>query len=129
MTIVNEGRHPGEFVLSEAEMGRSRDNIVIASGSGVIEPGTVLGRFTSGANQGKYGPSLNAAADPDVGQQVAVAVALYGGDATEADIEVAGLARASQVKGHSLVYHASVDDATKRAAKATQLAAVGIIVR
>lgn len=129
MTIVNEDRRPGEFVLSEAEHGRSRDNIVIASGSGVIEPGMVLGRFTSGANEGKYAPSLNAAADPDVGQQVAVAVALYGCDATEADATIAGLTRAAQVKGHSLSYDASVDDANKVAAKATQLRAAGIVVR
>jgi hypothetical protein len=38
MTKLTEGRHPGEFLLSEANFHRSRDNVVVASGSGVLEP-------------------------------------------------------------------------------------------
>lgn len=41
MTILTEGRHNGEFILSEAEAGRSRDNLTIAAEQ-VVEPGTVL---------------------------------------------------------------------------------------
>ncbi|ACL57429.1 head decoration protein [Methylobacterium nodulans] len=44
-----EGRHTAEFLKSEAEGYRSRENITVASGSGVLMPGTVLGRITSGA--------------------------------------------------------------------------------
>lgn len=129
MTVLNEGRHPGEFLMSEANRQRSRENITIVSGSGIIAPGTVLGRFTSGANAGKYGPAPNAAADPDVGNQTAVAVALYGCDATSADQKTAAIARDAEVNGKTLTYASSVNDDAKKAAKNAQLAAVGIIVR
>ena len=129
MTVLNEGRHPGEFLMSEANRQRSRENITIASGSGIIAPGTVLGKFTSGANKGKYGPAPSAAADPDVGNQTAVAVALYGCDATSADADIAAVARDAEVNGKTLTYASSVNDDAKKAAKIAQLAAVGIIVR
>lgn len=129
MTVFTEGRHPGEGILSEAHGSRSRDAIVIAAGSGVIAPGSVLGRFTSGANAGKYSLAPNAAADPDVGNQTAVAVALYGCDATSADQRITAITRDAEWNAVTLTYHSSVDDANKRAAKRTQLAAVGIIAR
>lgn len=43
MTTVTEGRYPGEFLLSEANFHRSRDNAVIAV-SQTIKPGTVLAK-------------------------------------------------------------------------------------
>lgn len=42
-----EGKHTGEFLLSEANGTRSRDSIVIAAGSGKLEAGTVLATITS----------------------------------------------------------------------------------
>lgn len=129
MTVFNEGRDTGEFLLSEANGNRSREVVTVASGSGVIAPGAVLGKFTSGANSGKYSLAPNAAADPNVGNQTAVAVALYGCDATSADQKITVIARDAEVNANLISYASSVDDATKRAAKATQLAAVGIIVR
>ena len=36
MTVLVETRHPGEFILSEANGQRSRETITIASGAGVI---------------------------------------------------------------------------------------------
>lgn len=123
MTVFNEGRNPGEFLLSEANGNRSRDVITVASGAGVIAPGTVLGKLTSG---GKYTPSPATGSD---GSQTAVAVALYGCDATSADQKLVVVARDAEVNINLLAYASSVDDATKKAAKATQLAAVGIIVR
>lgn len=129
MTVFNEGRHPGEFLLTEANGQRSRGVAVVASGSGIIAPGAVLGVYTSGANDGKYSLAPNAAADPDVGNQVAVAVALYGCDATSADQTIAIIERDAEVKGDILTFDASVDNDAKKAAKAAQLAAVGILVR
>lgn len=127
--VYTEGRHATEGLLSEAPSGLSRDNLVIASGSGIIAPGTVLGKFTSGANLGKYGPSPNAAADPDVGNQVAKAVALYGCDATSADAEISGISRLAQWKIGDLIFDASVDNDAKKAAKIAQLALADIIAR
>lgn len=129
MTVFTEGRHPGEFILSEANGQRSRETVTIASGSGVIAPGAVLGVFTTGASAGKYSLAPAAAADPDVGNQTAVAVALYGCDATSSDEKIAVIRRDAEVNGNILSYASSVNDATKKAAKVAQLAAVGIIVR
>lgn len=129
MAPLTEGRHAAEFLMSEAQGKLSRENVTIVSGSGVIAPGAVLGKYTSGANAGKYSLAPNAAADPDVGNQVAVAVALYGCDATSADQKIAVIARSAEVNGNLLSYDASRNDAPKKAAANVQLAAVGIIVR
>lgn len=129
MTVLIESRHPGEFLLSEANGQRSREEITIAAGSGVIAPGALLGRYTSGTNIGKYALAPATAADPDVGHHVAIAVALCGCDTTTSDRTIAVIHRDAEVNGHGLSYASSVDDAAKRATKATQLAAVGIIVR
>ena len=54
MTKFTEGRHPGEGLFSEANGHRSRDVITIAAGSGVVGPGTVVGKITA---SGKFAPS------------------------------------------------------------------------
>lgn len=122
-TVFTEGRHPGEFLLTEGNGQISREVGIIVSGSGVIAPGTVLGRITA---SGKLAPSPATGSD---GSESAVAVALYGCDATSADQKVAIIARSAEVKADALVFASSVNDAAKRTAKATQLAAAGIIVR
>ena len=129
MTVFTEGRHANEGLMSEAEFGRSREAVTIASGSGVIKPGAVLGKYMSGAKSGKYCLSPAAAEDPDVGNQTAVAIALYGCDATSADQKIAVIARDAQWNGNTLSNDASVDTDNEKAAKSTQLAAVGIIIR
>lgn len=126
MTAKTEGRHPGEFLLSEANGYRSRETVTILGGyggSGIVPAGTVLGKITSG---GKYQPSPATGSD---GSQIGIAVLMYPVDATEADVEAVVIARDAEVNGKVLSYAASVDDGSKKAAKATQLAAVGIIVR
>jgi hypothetical protein len=49
MTILTEGGHAGEFILSEAEFGRSRDNLTVAV-SQTLVPGQVLGAKVTVAN-------------------------------------------------------------------------------
>jgi sugar phosphate isomerase/epimerase len=90
-TVFNEGRHPGEFLLSEGAGQISREAGTVASGSGIIAPGTVLGRLTAG---GKLVPSPATGAD---GSQTAMAVALHGCDATGADQVLAIIARDAEV--------------------------------
>ena len=60
MTVLLETRHPGEFLMTEANGQRSRETITIASGAGVIAPGTVLGKVTA---SGKYVASAVGASD------------------------------------------------------------------
>lgn len=121
--VFNEGRHAAEFLLWEQGITYSRDNIVVVSGAGILKAGTVLGKITTG---GKYKPSTATGSD---GAQTAAAVLLYDVDATSADVKVAAITRGAEVNGKILAYDATVDDDAKKAAKAVQLAAVGIIVR
>ena len=126
MTVFTEGRHAAEFILSEGEAGYSRDNITIAGGSGgagKLVAGTVLGKLTSG---GAYMPSPASGAD---GSQTAVAVLIEDVDPTDGDVKPAAITRFAQVNGNCLTYEATVDQDSEKTAKATQLAAVGIIVR
>jgi len=123
MPTFTEGRHAAEFLFSEASGHRSRDVITIVSGAGVIEPGTVLAKITA---SGKYKPSTATGSD---GGETAVAINLYKVDATSADVKVSAITRDSEVKTFALSYDATVNDDTKKAAKRTQLAAVGIISR
>lgn len=62
MTILTEDRFAGaaHYLVSEAHGYRSREQAVIVAGSGVLKPGTVLGKIATGtatavANQGNTG--------------------------------------------------------------------------
>lgn len=200
------------FLLAELPGTLSRDVVTIASGSGIVDPGTALGkiligaiaaaakaggntgngtisavtalagakfgvyklRFTSatawtltdpdgfalaaGANgaanandlaftttaggtafvagdgfdinvaqgSGKYVPSADAAVD---GSQNAIAINGYRVDATSADVDAVVIANDAEVKDPMLIFHASVSDDTKRAAKLSQLRTVNIKAR
>lgn len=68
MTKLTEGRHPAEFILSEAAGMRSRDNITILSGEGVLEPGTLVGKIDG--DTGGVGTVTVGAAVPGAGNTV-----------------------------------------------------------
>ena len=123
MTVYTEGRHAAEFVLSEANGGRSRDNITIVSGAGVVKAGTVLGKITTG---GKYTPSPATGAD---GSQTGAAINLYEVDATSADVAVAAIVRDAEVNKNLLTYEGTVDQPAEKVTKNGELATVGIITR
>ncbi|MBB4042021.1 hypothetical protein GGR34_003706 [Microvirga flocculans] len=116
------------FVLSEPNGTVSRDVVTIASGEGVLEAGTVLGKVTA---SGKYVASPHAQVSGKEGAETAVAILGYQVDATSADAKgviVDGVGGV-EVKASMLVVHSSVDNATKRNTKLTQLRAVGIKAR
>lgn len=123
MAILTEGKRPFQFLLSEANFHRSRDAITVASGSGKLVAGTVLGKVTA---SGKYFPSP---ATGSGGSQVGSAVLCYPVDATSADVATTGITRDAEVKAGELTYEATVNDAGKKATKNGELAGVGIIVR
>jgi len=129
MNTFTEGRHATEGLLWEQDFAYSRAEITIAAGSGVVAPGAVLGKYTGGANAGKYALAPAAAADPDVGNQTAVAVALYGCDATSADQKIVAIMRDAIWNRNTLSYHPSVDQAGEKTTKMSQLSAVGIECR
>lgn len=212
---ATEGRHPGEFIMAEANGNRSREKITIESGAGVVKPGTVLGKkavgtasaaaksggntgnatcsavtvlagaktgvytvrhtaattftvedpdgnvigsgatgsafsddiqftitaggtpmvagdgfdITVAAGSGKYVPvpDTAAASGSTVGGNLAICI--YGGDATSADVDVAAIVRDCTVNGKELVYDASVTTDPEKAVIAAALKTQGIIVR
>lgn len=126
MDVFEEGRHPGEGLLSEANRNRSRGIATVPAGTGVVKPGTILGMITADET---YIPSPNAQVVGSEGAETAVAIALYGCDATDADQKITIIERDAEWNRHTLTFDASVDDATKEDAKVAQLAAVGIIAR
>lgn len=122
----SEGPRALAFVLSEGNGSISRDTVTVLSGSGVLDPGTILGMVTASK---KYVPSPNAEVVGKEGAETAKVILAYGVDATSADVEAVVISRQAEVKKPLLIYEATVNDDTKKAAKRTQLASAGIISR
>lgn len=121
-----EGARNLAFVLSEGNGKISRDVVTIASGAGKLEAGTVLGRITASEN---YIASPDAEIVGKEGAETAMAVLAYRVDATSEDVEAVVIARHAEVKEPMLVFDATVDNASKIAAKLEQLSAATIIAR
>lgn len=112
-----------DVVKTEGPNRYSRDEVVIASGSGVVEVGAVLGRITA---SGKYKPLAPGASD---GSEVASRISLEKVDATSADApRVVVLSRHAEVVQQALVWAGGVTDGQKATAL-SQLETVGIVAR
>ena len=118
--LIETGVGP-EFLLSEANNYRSRDNIIIAA-SQTLKAGTVLGKVTVGGQYVIHDP------EGANGSQAAVAI-LY--DAVTTGVgetaDAVGITRDAEVIAARLTW----DDHTapEKTAAIAQLAAAGIIVR
>lgn len=124
MALVTEGRHTGHFLLSEANGSRSRDVITLASGSGDLVAGAVLGKITA---SDKYVPHDPTASD---GSETAVGVLLGNVSVpAAADVDAVALTRDAEVKAVSLGFASVTDTDAEKAAVLAELAAVGIIGR
>lgn len=77
MSIKTEGVHAGEFLLSEANGSRSRENIVIAAGAGQLAAGTVLAVITA-ANAVVATAAPGNTGDGTVGNTTALSEAVSG---------------------------------------------------
>lgn len=121
MTVFTEGRHPAEYILSEANGYRTREVGTLLTGNKLV-PGTVLGRITA---SGKLTVLTPGASD---GSQTAAGVLYDNVDATAADKPAVYHARDAEVNGLALTWPAGISAPNKTAA-ITALAALGIIVR
>lgn len=124
MTVLTEGQHTAEFMLSEASGFRSRAEVVLAAPAADLAAGTVLGVVTA---SGKY-----AQHDQDLvdGTEAAAAI-LWDNVAaldTPADTVATVIVRDAEVNGHDLIWQPDIN-AGELAAGIAALAAVGIIVR
>jgi hypothetical protein len=121
MTTVTEKKVIGDVVRQEAPNYASRRQVTIVATAGVLAIGAVLGKVTA---SGKYKLATAGAAD---GTEAGAAILLQEVDATAADVvDVLVLERDAQVDITSLVYHASADNETKKAALRAALAAKGV---
>ena len=117
---LTEGKHSGEFILSEANYDRSREEITIVTGQNLTAC-TVVGKITA---SGKYTIYANGASD---GSEVAAGVIFDDCDATSADKKVAAIVRDCTVKAAMLGWGAN--DAAGITAGKADLEALGIIIR
>jgi len=111
-----------DVVKTEGRNRISRDEGVLATGSGILRPGVVLGRITASS---KLVPLAPAASD---GSQSAAAVLLENVDATSADQRVVILARHAEVVLQALEWPAGIN-ATQQAAALAALEAKGVVAR
>lgn len=117
-----EGRHTAEYLVSEANGMRSREQGVVAEdATHELEAGTVLGMVG-----GKY-----VALDPSAsstGAEVAAAILYSGVDATDDDADCVVHVRDCEVDANALVWPDAIAGGEKTTAIA-ELEALGIIVR
>ena len=120
MATLTENTRAGEFILSEANGNRSRDNVVISGGNYVA--GTVLGKLTATGAYTEHDPG---ALD---GSEAAAGILFAGVDASAADASGAIVSRDAEVDGDLLTYITGISTANRDLAIA-DLLAFGIIVR
>jgi hypothetical protein len=123
MTTLTEGKHAGGFLVWEVLRDYTRDTVTVASGAGKLEPGTVLGKITSG---GKFTTLAPAATN---GSQTAAGILWAGVDASAADTPGVVLLRGPAiVNRHEIVWPEGATEVQITAAT-TALAALGLILR
>jgi hypothetical protein len=123
MTTLTEGKHTGGFLVWEVLRDYTRETVTIASGAGKPEPGTVLGKITTG---GKFTTLAPAATN---GSQNAAGLLWAAVDATDADAAGVVILRGPAiVNRHEIVWPEGALEAQITAATAA-LAVLGIILR
>ena len=122
MAILTEGKHDGEFIVSESNGTRSRSTGTLLSGED-LEAGTLLGQITTGGKLIQYDP------DASTGEESVYAILVNNTDASSADVlGVAIFIRDGEVNEAELTYNTSPTEGEITTAN-TELAALGIIVR
>lgn len=127
MTILTEGPRKAEFMISEAEDYRSRDEVTVTvPANTTLVSGTILAKITS---TGKFVPH-ETDASPEDGSEGAAGILFEGltnSTGSAVDFTATVVTRAAQVKQADLTY----DDISPSPVAATDaaLAALGIIVR
>lgn len=122
MTVFNETRHGAEFILSEANGHRSRENGVLDTGD--LAAGTVV-QF-SGDKLVAF--TATEASDGSLDVEAA-GILIYAADATTADQDVAYIARDAEVNLKLLTYPNALTDGSDVAHTIASLAKLGIIAR
>lgn len=113
----------GAFIKSEGVGHISRDTITIASGSGPLKTGTVLGKITA---SGKYTHYTHDATD---GTETAAGILIEDVDAAAEDVKTVAITRLAEVYTSRLAWGAAVTTEGEKTAALADLAAALIIAR
>ena len=109
--ITQTTARSGNYLMEAAALNIVNEEIIIASGAGVLLPGTVLGKITA---SGKYVLHDVALAN---GAQAAAAILYHPVDATDADVKtVATVNGPASVNGNLLIYKTGIGASDKAAA-------------
>lgn len=119
--IITEGKHRGEYLVSEAPGSLSREVVTFAQGAAKVTACTVMGLV---AATGKYIALVPGAND---GSQNAAGISYDNVDVTASDMPGVITARNSEVNASDLVWGTAT--AAQIAAAKLQLAGLGIICR
>jgi len=123
MTMLTEGKHAGGFLVWEVLRDYTRETVTITSGAGKLDPGTVLGRITTGGKYTSFAPGASN------GSQNASGILWDSVDASAADAPAVILLRGPAiVNRHDLVWPDGATEAQITTAT-TALASIGIILR
>lgn len=116
MTTLTEGRHAGEFIVSEANGDRSRNQATLVSGQD-LAAGAVLGLITASGKYTAHDP-VTPATD---GSEVARAILLAPTDASGGDQRCVVVDLDAEVDGGALTWHATISGPQKAAGIAALL--------
>ncbi len=108
-------KRSGCYLGETAALNIVNEEIIIASGAGVLDPGTVLGKITA---SGKY--VVHDTALSNGAELPANAIILFHGvDATAADVKTVGTVRGpATINGNMLTYKSGMSGANKILARA-----------
>ncbi|WP_299663852.1 head decoration protein [uncultured Ruegeria sp.] len=120
MAPTTMGKLAAEFLISEANNNRSRDEVTVDATAAALEPGTILGKVTAS------GDFVRHAAGASDGSENEAGILMFGIGAVEEERTI--VARDAEVSQADLTYEAGADAAQITASNAA-LAALGIIVR
>ena len=122
MATLTEGKHTGEFIVSQANGARSRGTGTVLSGETLIA-GELVGIETASGKYVAYDP-----AGTITGSDTVAGISYTTVDASVADVDGAVLVlRDAEVRGSDLTYNEAVEGTVT--AEVAGLKALGLIVR
>lgn len=127
MTVFTEGRHAAEFILSEANGHRSRENGIVASGED-LAAGQVV-QFDTGKLVAFDGATNSAGELLVEAAGILIAPVDASTTGTNADTPAAYIARDAEVNDHLLTFPEETSGGNEHANAVASLALLGIVVR
>jgi len=122
--VFTQGKRPADFILTEANGQRSRENGVLASGQKVQSGQLVQKRL-----DGKFIAKDGTLDSGGILHTPVAGISIYPVDATDADQPFSYIARDAEVNALQLVYPAESSNGGEKAGSNASLATLGIIAR